>query len=456
MIQLFDILPTNFFSPLASIDKELYSNILFLIYSKAGEKNSYTFLKEELIDIIDNYFKEHNNQEIEEIEEIYKNSRDKATYIFRRLKNCGWLDTEYGENQQLFVNLEDYAIVFLNTYTAFKEDNNFELSSYVYSIYQSMKNLEIRQGYLTLNSIAQNGKNLINKLRSLNSNIKKYIKKIISLEESDQEEQLKKILTELLGEYKSNVIDKAYYYMKTNDNPIRYKREFLKLCKQMRNELERSIIIDQIMKSDSVDLNTANNKFDDLMDYLENIFDTTINIMEEIDRKNTKYINVSIEKIKILLINNSNIEGLLINILKNYQLLKKNDLTFNMNNIANITTSSLYTSKKIRKNKNNSFLLDEPINDEMAKLLKQQLEKTLMYSKKNINNYINNLLTNKEKLTSKDFDLTNKEEYIKLLLTFIYSDDLETNYKIRWSEEEQIDNILLPKFIIERIENNDR
>lgn len=455
-MNFFNFVPYNFFSPLSSIDREIYSNILFLIYQKSQFRNSYTFTKEELLDLIEEFFLENNNQELQETDDKQTNPRDKATYIFRKLKSCGWIDTEYGENGQILINLEDYAIALINTYINFNTNNNFELSSHVYSIYQSMKNLELDQAYLTLTDIEQRGRNLINRLKSLNSNIKKYIKKVTKLENTTESNQINQILTDLLGEYKENIIDKAYYYMKTNDNPIKYKREFLSLCEIRRTPIEKQIITKQIKTKDNITLEEAEEKYDKILDFLENIFDTVIKLMEEIDRKNTKYINTAIGRIKIILNNDSNIEGLLLSILKNHHQLSPTDLNLNLTNIKSLNQNSLYTPRKQYQVKNNAFLLEEPIPKEVDALFKQQLEKNIKFYKPNIEKYINSKLAEKEKLTVNDFDLTNKDEFITLLLIFIFSDELNNKYKVKWGEEEQLGNILLPRFIIERNDTNDK
>lgn len=450
----FNYVPYNFFSPLSSIDKEIYSNILFLIYQKSQFKNSYTFTKEELLDLIEEFFLDHNNQDLQETKELQTNPRDKATYIYRKLKSCGWIDTEYGENNQILINLEDYAIALINTFTNFNTDNNFELSSHVYGIYQSMKNLELDQAYLTLTDIEQRGKNLINRLKSLNSNIKKYLKKVTKIESTAETDQINQILTDLLGEYKENIIDKAYYYMKTNDNPIKYKREFLKLCQERKTPIERQIITNQIMLKDNISIEEANEKYDNILDFLENIFDTVIKLMEEIDRKNTKYINVAIGRIKIILNNDSNIEGLLLSILKNHHQLSTTDLNINLTTIKTINQNSLYTPRTKYQTKNTCFTPELPMPSTIDETFKQQLEKNIKFSKPNIEKYITTKLAKKEKLDVTDFDLTNQDEFITLLLIFIFSDELNNKYKVTWGREEQQGNILLPKFIIERTDND--
>ncbi len=452
--KLFNTVPLNFFFPFCSSEREIYADILYLIYVNSEEKNSYSYVKEELIDLIEEYFNNHLETEIEDSEDhkMIKTSRDKATYIFRRLKNWGWLDSEYGENQQIIINLEDYAIAFLNTFINFEQNNNFELSSFVYGIYQNIKHLEIDQGYLTLNDTIQKSKTLINKLRSLNSNIKKYIKKVTRIEKDSEIEQLQQILTQLLGEYKENIIDKAYYYMKTNDNPLKYKIEFNKLCRDIKeNSITTAKIISQIQTSDQLTEDEALAKFDSMMEYLENVFDNVINIMDEIDHKNTKYIRVTIERIKILMNHNSNVEGYLLNILKNYGLLEQESLTLNFSNLKNITPNSLYTPRITTTTKPTPFLQESPMNLELEKALQENLQQHLLYSQKGIYRFIENLLNEQSKIDITNFDLIEKKELVKLLLTLIYAEEKSDKYQTTWTNKSRKEGkFLIPEFIIER------
>ncbi len=453
MFHLFDIIPTKFFSLLSSPSRQTYADILFFVYSKSSESNSYTFLKEDFINLIDDYLQQNLNAEIDNDEDIeLKDSKDKANFIFKKLKQCGWIDTEYGKNQQQYVNFEDYAISFLDTYFQFSENRSLELSSYVYRIYHNLERLEIKRGYFTIQDTINQANDLLKKLRSLNSNIKKYIKRITNLENATEEEQLEEILSQLLGEYKEKIIDDAYYYMKTNDNPNKYKIPFNKLCADIKDKnFYKTSIIEQIVREDNVDEITATETFYQSMNYLEGIFDRIISIMEEIDIKNSRYINVAIERIKMLMNHNANVEGYLINILKNFSLLEETDMTFKLFDTRNIIKTSLYTPRTaiifselpIESSTNSNITIE--------KAFYSQLATNLKHSKKEINNQIMKMLSSKKNLTIRDFNIKQKSEFIKVLLALIYSKETTCDYQVLWKDtEELIDNIHIPSFIIER------
>lgn len=450
MTQLFDIVSPTFFNILTGPTKYIYADIIYLLFQKSQEENSYTFIKEYFVDIIDEYFKKNDNIELSPETEELITTRDKATYTYRKLKECGWIDEDVGINQEILVNFEDYAIAFLNTYSNFNTTNSFELSSKVYNIYKNLNSFDVYQGYLTLHTIADDSKKLIDRLRSLNSNIKKYINKIVRLDQKDDMELLNTILTQLLGEYKEKVIDKAYYYMKTNDNPLKYRRTFEQKCKDIKNDQNQSnIIINQIVEKDETDYETACKKYDEIMDYLGTVFDTIISLMGEIDRKNSKYINVAIEKIKIIMNHDKDIEGYLLNILKNYDMLTTDEFNFKFTVSKQINKNSLYTARTTKQTEKLQLIEEKTIID--SGRIEKEIEKILRFSKSNIEKYVQEKFANKNTLTIDDFDLKNEEEYIKFLLILVYENVSDSKYQIKWKEQEVTrQGFLMNDFLIER------
>ena len=149
--------------------------------------------------------------------------------------------------------MEDYAITFLNVFSEFEANNNLELSSYIYRMYQGLYKIEYDRAYLTIKDTINQSESLIKRLSSLNSNVKKYIKRITKLDKAEKKDQLQEILNQLLGEYKEKIIDNAYYYMKANDNPNKYKSKFIQACNRIENEnIYSDAIVEQIMKEDNI------------------------------------------------------------------------------------------------------------------------------------------------------------------------------------------------------------
>ncbi len=454
MLHLFEIVPSRFFSILSSPSRDIYANILFYIYYKLEENNSYTLLKEDFINIVEEYLNKFSNQDIVIDNEFeLKGSRDKSNYIFRNLKQCGWIDTEYGKDQQQYVNLEDYAITFLNVFSEFEANNNLELSSYIYRMYQGLYKIEYDRAYLTIKDTINQSESLIKRLSSLNSNVKKYIKRITKLDKAEKKDQLQEILNQLLGEYKEKIIDNAYYYMKANDNPNKYKSKFIQACNRIENEnIYSDAIVEQIMKEDNIkEKDSAEEIFYEYMSKIKRNFDRIIDIVDEIDNKNAKYISVAIERIKMLMNNDSNLEGQLIEILKNYILLGQENIEFSLYDTKNIVPNSLYSPRVVNKVEEVAFKEPPKRDESLEQELLKQLSVNVQFGKKAITKYINKKLSINDKLTIHDFNVENKDEFIKLILAFVYSIESICDYKVKWENDyDVIGKVRVPKFTIER------
>ena len=450
--KLFEILPYNFFQLFNSSSRVTFANILYLLYFQCEQENSYTFSKDNFIKIIEEYFNTNFDDELIQEDASLNNSRDKANWVFRKLKGYGWIDTEYGVDGELNVNFEDYAIAFLNTFVNFETEHEIELSSYVYRIYQNIKFIDPKRMYFVLKDSINQAEDLIRKLRSLNSNIKKYINNVTNFDQKSDEEQLSAILDQLLNDYKLKVIDNAYFYMKTHDNPIKYKTKFINNCEKIHyDEYQSKLVINQIMDEENVDLPKASQKFEEIMCHLESVFDRIIFIMDEIDRKNSKYINVAIEKIRILMNNNSDMEGQLLFILKNYNYLKEEDINFLFSNSRNITKMSLFTPRKNIKVKASMVKVRNHNQTFDDSYLMNSLKKSKQYSLKEIKKFINDLLKENGQVTINNFNIRNNNDLIKLILLFVYSESKNNNYKIKWLDDEIfVDGACISNFNIER------
>jgi hypothetical protein len=448
MSVLYNVVPYNFFQIFSTKSRVAYSDILFLFYNRGEEENSYSFNKEEFISIIENYFEEHSEVDLEDEERQVKTPREKANLVFRTLKKFGWIDTEYVTNGEQIVNLEDYAIAFLSTYAHFDSGKDIELSSYVYRIYKNLIRFDLDRTYFILRDTLDQCNSLLRKLKTLNSNIKKYIKKLVD-HKGDEYEQLNYILKQLLDDYKIKIIDNAYYYMKTNDNPSKYRSSFKSNCDNIRNNLLSSTVL-QIMKEENVDEIEATKIFNELIDNLHYSFDKIVDVISEIDIKNAKYINVAIERIRILMSNDVNFEGQLIHILKNLNCLRDEELTFEFPDVKNIIDSSLYTPRNVIKVNSSPVVKNVKISDKEFEEIKRILDFSKQFSQDSICNYIGELLDNKKRVTIDDFDVKDNVNFAKLILIFVYADLNKDKYKVVWQKENRIvDNVKIPGFFIE-------
>ena len=192
MVNIFDTLPRNFFNIFNTADRVVISECICVLYEYIKDDASFASLKENLIYELTKYFSSH----LIELEELQSQSpRERALYVYRRLKECGWLSEEVGENYHVYASFEDYAISIIETLMNLEEDRDIEYSSMVYSIYSQFKNFDIENGHKILDAQYSMTKSLMTKLKNLNTNIKRYIKRLV---QDNMKNDLNQILDSLL------------------------------------------------------------------------------------------------------------------------------------------------------------------------------------------------------------------------------------------------------------------
>ena len=193
----------------------------------------------------------------------------------------------------------------------------------------------------------ENTKDLIHKLKNLNSNIKKYIQKLL---DDGIKDDLQALLNSLLQEYQTKIIDRAYYNLTTYDNPSKYRQSILSRIQEvMDNQDYVSLIIHNIMERKGIEHDQAYDLLMNQKEYIMQSFEHIDDIMQEIDSKNNKFIESAIHRITFLLNNQNDIEGKINNIIKSIS--SGNDVNDLGNIYINqmINRDSLYVPRQISK-----------------------------------------------------------------------------------------------------------
>ena len=135
---LFDVIPENFFRPLAAPGKIVYWECICRLFSVTSRQLSFGVERDVLVDELQYYFDSAMSADIpeEEFEETGSmTSRDKANFMLRRLESYGWIyiDVDYSYVQR--VNFRDYAIQIIKSLIAVSEERRAEYQGYNYTIY---------------------------------------------------------------------------------------------------------------------------------------------------------------------------------------------------------------------------------------------------------------------------------------------------------------------------------
>ncbi len=442
-MKLFDVIPDKFFSILSSAKKNIYADCIFIIYKILQNNTSFGIEREVLVDALSDYFENYEEKNIFlEEENNLKNSRDNANFIIRRLKDYGWIDIETMSNYEEIVNLQDYSISIIQTLDSLMNNEKLEYQGYVYTIYSILYGNENINKSIMLEQVYENTNKLISGLKTLNSNIKKYIEKI-----SDKE-NAKEIIQLFLDDYNQNIIDKGYHRLKTSDNVSKFRPKIidkLEEIKKDKNTIE-SICNELVKMEKETDFESAYERTLNLLNDTINRINDIDYIINEIDGKNSQYIRVSIARIKLLLNSSKDLGGKINNILKymadkiidndidikeeNFEELEKIFSVFTQNFVDE---QSLYTSNEGKKefkpekiNKSSKMSPKERKNK--IESIKEKNKNRL--SRKNIDEYVINILKDKKVVNASMLPIENSKDFVKIIYILLYSKSHLVSYNV--------------------------
>lgn len=323
-MDIFDIVPDNFFSILASKNKRIYLASLLQVF-KIYETGTILGIDKKIVVDDLTLFLESNSknifQEEEEMTEALKNKREVALFILRRMEECGWIYVDVTNDYVEVLNFSDVAITIcealLNTYPQFDYDDetgeNFinptEYHGYIYSIYSLLSQKDNVDYSLTFSLVYSNTKQLIRAIRRLDVRMKDYIQSVIDNTE------IKELMEKLIN-YKNDIYDKSYTKLKISDNIDRYRLDIISALEEYQNNetILNAVAQNYIATTKSKDeaMIKAIKHIDEVID----AFSALNDFIKEIDNKNRNYINSTIGKIKFLLSEEDNIVGKINRILK--------------------------------------------------------------------------------------------------------------------------------------------
>ncbi|MEG2123778.1 MAG: DUF5716 family protein [Clostridium sp.] len=460
-MRLFERIPERFFSILASSKKELYLDALFVLRQafKTELVIRRTDLAAMLIDTLETGMLQADfTEEEEELEEGQSASADfslsgKAYLLIRKLKETGWLDVEYESNSfEEHITIPDYAIAMMNLLYDLSSEQVKEYNSYVFATYAALKNTEENPDYYyqALQAAYQNTVHLVDELKLLFNNIRRYYQRITA------ELGVNELLAEHFDRYKEQIVDTIYYPLKTIDSVPRFKHSILTCLNEWMFSSDRvDTIIAQgrkrhIYSSDEEGREDILSKINYISDTYENIE----GMIEDIDKKHVEYTNASIDRIRYMINADRSVKGKLVELLKyagREELYHRMQESLVMYRHTYLDSNSLYDRvKRTIKTEGKPLAIEEAILDGsvvegfLAGVRKQ-------YSTRKIDDFIERCFNGKMEFTTEDLPMESSEEFILFLLGTIRGSEKSASYRVKFIEGNVKRNgYQLPKTIFQR------
>lgn len=465
-INLFNILPQDFFKPLTSKYKSNYIDCILILYKTYKTELSFGVDKEIIVSELENYFDNESNTEmIFDDEEVANESRAKANGLLRTLKACGWLEEELYNDYKVKINLFDYAVTIIESFNKIIKNEEMEYQSLVSQIHATLLNKDsyVKPYEYIIKRIFENTEELMVGLKKLNTNIKKYIDAITNDKTANQ------IIEEFFG-YHKEIGSKSYHRIKTSEN-ISYFRT--SIINNLYNLLQDTNIFDRAL-SGYMEIEQVEDKLvaeENLRSIILNIisaFRKYDDIIEEIDYKHSRYMSSAIARARFLLTNSNNDEGKISKILSFLSNEFNKDETINLYDESEdmlikifnifpqnfIDSDSLYVvpiSKKMSLPQELDSSLG--LSDEERELRRLALREknNNRFSHKNINSYVENLLLNKKVILASSLPLDTKRDLIRIIFINLYGKDKKSKYRTKLTESViEINNFRYYDFEIER------
>lgn len=457
-IQLFDRVPDRFFSILSSKNKETYAKALFVLHDAFQEELEIRKedLTARLLDSLESEMMEADFSEDLTPDEAGADLSDlsgKAHFLLRKLKDCGWIETEYARDSfDELITLPDYSIAVIETLYNLTDNRKKEYNSYVYATYAALENSDEHPEYRfqALNTAYNNTMQLVEELKTLYNNIRRYFADVESEMDANQ------LLATHFDDYKKNIVDAVYYPLKTMDSVPRFKNPICNFLsrwtqdeKTMHEIVQQGIrrkIFENEEQGEAETIRMINSIF--------NIYDGLDDLLNQIDRRHTDYTNASLEKIRYLINVDRSTRGNLINILQHTDepdVMEAMQDSLNVHQHRFVSQSSLYHQvKHTARNEGRPLavegVLDNPeIQDQFFRNVRKQ------YTDRRIDGWVADGFKGRDAFVTHDISLENGEDFILFILGTIRGTEKSAPYQVEFEEGyESSGGYRLPKVIFKK------
>lgn len=455
MKRLFDILPADFFKPLTSKYRQEYADCIMRLFNAFKPEISYGVGREIVVKELADYFEADDVEMSFDDETFVSDAREKANGVIAMLKRCGWIEYEQESNHQVNVVLCEYAIPVIESMNRVIRDEEAEYQGIISQIHASLQNEELysKPYELIIKGVQENTERLLSELKKLNASIKRHMDKQTNDMGADE------ILNHFF-EYHQNIGSKAYLRMKTSENISYFRTAIIERIERMMEsaEMMERAVAGYMEVEETGDSDQAYDQIIAILIDIKSSFYRLDDIIEEIDRKHARYMRSAVMRARFLLATGNNLEGKLSRILDVYvrQLNEENlsdmETLFSLYPQNYVSPESLQTIPVTKKlGMVSKFSDDAGMSEEERQLYKEALrmKNRSRFSRKNINEYVVNLLDGRDVLPVTEVPVASRRDLIRIIYISIYAGNHANNYTIKRSGRQvEMQGYSLPYFDI--------
>lgn len=444
-LNLYDVVPENLFSILSSKNKSLYVKALFVLLDVF--KRQLKISKLTLTSMISSTLEDEILSADFTDENLLDNETSfsgKAHFLVRKLKMTGWIMVETEADFEEYITLPDYSIKIIQLLFELTNIESSENFAYVYSTYSSLRTADesgnVFEMVTALYDGAHRTEKLVESIKAVYHNITYFNQQQINMI------NVNNVLSSHYTQYREEIVAKILRPLKIKDSVPKYRMPLTLILKKW-------LIDDEAIKQ-MTDYLISSNKFSstdnaraDLITKIHYIIDTYDGLERDyisvVDAKNTQYTRATTQKIDYLVNSDQTVKGNLITLLKAISSEENDGVSdllsdsFELYRLEYVGEDSLFERKRaVSHTKGEQVKISE--NDIDFEIKAKAMALQMMnnkYSKKNVADFVDKLLTERDEISTDDFEIADDDTYIMTLLSAVQATDRYSSYIIEHSEQ---------------------
>lgn len=440
-MKLFDVVPNDLFSVLASPNRVLYSDALDVLYSayrenlKIPETKLYIMLRSKLEQqLADASF---DGEDIDE--EELKDISGRARFLIRKLCSKGWFEKERGEDFDEYITVPGYSSRLLELFHQLRDDSPVRGYSYVFGTYSTLKVANegdsVYDKMAAVYSAYDNTLSLIKLLQMVYHNVKHFFQIQIEMQEVNE------VLASHFDDYGQKIAEAYIRPLKIKDSVPKYRVPIQTI---LMSWIEDEALLVAMANASMQDKRgtTLEECRSDLMKkifWVKERYDSMErDYLDEIDGQVRRYTRATTQKLENLTNRDHNVRGNLNYLLQELSrnrrasdLVERIQPAFQLYEQSFLSEKSLWYRKRPgKRTKAAPVPIDETDMGADAMAQAQQLLHS-EYGRAAVAEYVSNWLGGSDICYSRDMNLLDDKAYIMSLLSVLASSDRNSQYTVR-------------------------
>ena len=440
-MNLFDRIPTELFSVLASPNRTLYANALDVLYTayrenlKILEQDFYMMLRSKLEQQLADATFEGEDIDEEELRDI----SGRARFLIRKLYSRGWFEKERGENFEEYITVPGYSSRLLEVFHQLRDDSPVRGYSYVFGTYSTLKvaadSENIYDKMAAIYSAYDNTRSLIDLLQMVYHNVKHYFQIQVKMQEVNE------VLASHFDDFGQKVVEAYIRPLKIKDSVPKYR---VPIQAVLTGWLEDEPLLLALSNAALQDRRggTLEECRRDLLQKIFWVKDRYDSIeheyLDEIDRQVRRYTRATTQKLENLTNRDHNVRGNLNYLLtllgRNHrasELVEQIQPVFQFYEQSFLSEKSLWHRKRPGKRAKAAPVLiedqelDAGVEAQAVELLRTE------YNRSAVSRYVEQWPGERGICYSKDLVLSDDKAYIMSMLAVLTGQDPEAGYLVR-------------------------